>query len=302
MKRSIKISLGIVLVVAAAYITVLTVEWRNLRAAELYERHFTPIPDLNTFVQTAPKIFLGAKKVPHAVLLLHGWSASPQEFQGLAAQLKQQGIPYYAPQLTGFGLGDLHLLRNIRASDWLRDAIYAYDLLAAYAQEISIVGHSNGGLLAIYVAGHRPVKHLILSSPYLAVSKQDKLYKTAVNIPIIRQLFEICLPVFAKTKRVYDKNAAQIEIETFRYPTLPIQSVIALWQLQDKVDIDKANFQDLTVLYGRYDKDVDIPEVLAKLNAEKIPYEEIEYKQSAHNLLQSVERKQVVENIVDLLD
>lgn len=302
MKRSVKVGLGIIVFLAAAYSVVLTMEWRNLQKTELYVKKFTPIPALNTFLETSPEISLGVTKIPHAVLLLHGWSASPQEFQVLTARLKAQGIPYYAPQLTGFGLGDMHLLRKIKASDWLRDAIYGYDLLAAVAHEVNVIGHSNGGVLAVYVAQKRPVKHLILSAPYLAVSKSDKIYKTALNTPVIAQMLEFCLPVFAKPGRIPNPQLKQTATETFRYPTLPIQSLMALWVLQDKVDIDKANFQDLTVLYGKYDQDVDIPTVLAKFEQEKIPYKAIVYRNSAHNIFQGRDSAKVVDDIVSLLE
>lgn len=290
------------LLLAAAYLVVLSVEWYNIQLTAHYVKDFTPIPGLNTFVETSPRLHLGMKKRPHAVLLLHGWSASPQELQVLITQLKAKGVPYYAPQLTGFGLGDLHLLRTIKASDWLRDAIHSYDLLAAVAQEVSVVGHSNGGVLAIWVAQQRPVKHLILSAPYLAVSKQDKLYKMALNIPVIAQIIEFCLPIVAKPKRAPNPQLPQVDVTSFRYPTLPIKSLVALWQLQDKANIDKANFQDLTVLYGKFDQDVDIPTVLASFKQQKIPYNAIRYQRAAHNLFQSKDRFKVSEDILTVLE
>jgi len=299
MKRWI---IGIGLLLVAAYLAVLSVERHNLQLTARYVKGFTPIPELNTFVETSPRLDLGVKKLPHAVLLLHGWSASPQEFEVLITQLKAQGIPYYAPQLTGFGLDDLHLLRSIKTSDWLRDAIYSYDLLAAVAQEVSVVGHSNGGVLAIWIAQHRPVKHLILSSPNLAVSKEDKIYKTALRTPVIAQIIEFCLPVFAKPKRALNPRLKQADTASFRYPTLPIKSLVALWLLQDKADIDKANFQDLTVLYGKFDQDVDIPAVLAGFDRQRIPYNAIGYQQAAHNLLQSKDRFNVSDDILEVLE
>ncbi len=281
------------------YAGIRAVAWQNVRKTTEYVQHFTLRADLNTFVETEPKIDLGPKRVPHAVLLLHGWSASPQEFEALILALKAHGIPYYAPQLTGFGLGDLHLLYTIKAADWLRDALYSYDLLAAVAQKVSIIGHSNGGVLAVYIAQQRPVKHLILSAPYLAVAQQDKVYKTVLHAPIIAHLVKFCLPVFNKPGRSNKTHSAPIE--TFRYPTLPIQSLVALWHLQDYVAMTKANFQDLTVLYGQHDQDVDMPAVLAKFTQQGVSYHAIAYLQAAHNLLQSNERATVIKDILTVL-
>jgi esterase/lipase len=49
----------------------------------------------------------------------------------ICSALDQAGIPYYAPLLTGHGLDDLHLFSAVQPSDWLRDAVMAYDQLAS---------------------------------------------------------------------------------------------------------------------------------------------------------------------------
>ena len=53
-----------------------------------------------------------------------------------------------ATGLTGFGLADCKLLSQTRHTDWLRDAVLAYDLLKSLAEEVSIVGHSTRASLA----------------------------------------------------------------------------------------------------------------------------------------------------------
>lgn len=295
MKHLVKIFVGIF---ALSYAAILWIERQNIDTTLRYVKQFTPIPDLNTFEQTRPRVYFGEKKLPHAVLLLHGWSASPEQYQGLTKALQQQGIPYYAPLQTGFGLADLDLLRNIKAADWLRDAINGYDMLAAIANEISIVGISNGAVLATYVAQHRPVKHLVLLSPNLAVSAADRKYKTALNTPVVSQLLQFALPVFNKPVR---NNKQHDTVRNFKYPALPIKSLIALWALQDFVDIDKANFEDLTLLYGKQDQDVDMQAVLANLKRLKIPFEKIEYPDAGHNILQSKDRAEAIDDIVDTL-
>jgi pimeloyl-ACP methyl ester carboxylesterase len=138
---------------------------------------FSEIEELGCFKDTQPIFHTGETRVEHAVLLIHGFSASVNEFKLLSKKLKENKIPFYAPMLTGFGLDEYHLLKNIRAKDWLRDVVNAYDLLDNFAENVSVVGHSMGGLLALYLASSKRINKLILTAPYLVHKKSHSLMK-----------------------------------------------------------------------------------------------------------------------------
>lgn len=267
---------------------------------------FTLVSNLNTFKESQPRAYCGYVKSKHAVLLLHGYSASPDEFQCLFEELKAAGIPYYAPLCTGFGMNDFHLLYNIKPSDWVRDAINGYDFLTAIADDISVVGHSNGGALATYVAQNRPVKHLVLIGPNLMVQPEDELYKKLLGLPLISHFIECIVPLFKKPVRSgritnVDTRDPDAALRTFHYPFLPLHSLKVLWSVQDMIDITKANFKTLTLMFGEDDHSVDIHSLVRLLDREKIAYNKFSFRNSGHNVLEDYDKEAAVKVIVKVI-
>lgn len=267
---------------------------------------FTPVSELNTFKESQPQAYGGCVKSKQAVLLLHGYSASPDEFQCLFKELEAAGIPYYAPLLTGFGINDFHLLYRVKPSDWLRDAVHGYDLLASFADDISVVGHSNGGALATYVAQNRPVKHLVLIGPNLMVQPEDELYKKLLGLPLISHFIEWIVPLFKKPVRTgritnVDTRDPEAALRTFHYPILPLHSLKVLWSIQDRIDITKANFKTLTLIYGEDDRSVDIHSLVCLLERERITYKKFLFRSSGHNVLEDYDKEAAVKVIVKVI-
>src|SRR5689334_23070811 len=97
--------------IAEALLTLLIAAWGHTawhrgqgrkRLAEGVSR-FTARPELGSFEESAPRAYFGPRKHPHAVLLLHGFTASAASFKHLTPELERLGLPYYAPNLTGHG-------------------------------------------------------------------------------------------------------------------------------------------------------------------------------------------------------
>lgn len=241
-----------------------------------------------------------------ALLMIHGYSGSPQEFAALTAGLSKAGIPYYSPRLTGFGLNDFHLLHRIKASDWLRDVDEAYAVLDALAEEVNVLGQSTGGTLATLLATRRPVKNLILVGPNLIPSPVDRKYKKLLNTPLLGNLVAFALPVFTKPVRpgrkypsdTRDNEAAR---RAFSYFSLPTTSLRVQWQLQDMADISKAKFESLTLLYGEKDATVNNLALLEYLKQETIPFQSWSFPASGHNIFQDYDRQKAVKQVIDIL-
>lgn len=269
--------------------------------------HFTPVAGLGYYEEARPQFFASpAKPWKHAVLLLHGYSASPEEFNELTHHLKAAGVPYYAPLLTGYGLQDFRLLHSIQATDWLRDAEHSYAILDALAEEVSVVGQSAGASPAIWLASHHPVKHLVLVGPNLAPAATDVKIKRLINMPVIGRLGSWLMPVFAKPQRpgrAFRKDTLDpvAAANSFSYPALPTQSLRAQWEMQDQVDIRQARFQDLALLYGRQDITVDNEATVAHLQQNRIAFTKYMYANSGHNVLQDYQKDTAVGDIMTIL-
>jgi esterase/lipase len=279
---------------------------RNRRRMRAGLNHLTPESDLGSFVESRPRLSSGFARVPHAVLLLHGYSATAYEFEHLMQELDRQGIPYLTPTLTGHGLDDFRLLYHVSPVDWLRDSIVAYDQLAVLADKVSVIGHSTGATLAVAVAERRPVHHLILSAPNLYPSSADRRIKRAMNTPVVSALIGWLLPVFAKPVRAGRAIASDTLDEAaartgFSYATLPIRSLRAQWALQDQADLHRAGRHSLTLIYGEQDQTVDVVALRAQLDRQGVAYTAYSFANAAHNVLLDYDRDKAIQAIVGVL-
>jgi hypothetical protein len=74
--------------------------WRQRRIARLIEAgrrqraRFTHRPELGSYTEALPRLHWPAAKVPHAVLLLHGFSAATSTFGPLYDALAEAGVPH----------------------------------------------------------------------------------------------------------------------------------------------------------------------------------------------------------------
>ncbi len=72
------------------------------------------------------------------MLLLHGFTTSPQQLSNLIDLLEKEKITFYAPTILGFGLNSTQLLKEVRYEDWYRQALESFDLLQNFAEEVSV--------------------------------------------------------------------------------------------------------------------------------------------------------------------
>lgn len=88
----------------------------------------------------------------HAILLLHGFTGTPQDLKKLTTFLKNQGFACCAPIYQGHGMG-AEVLSQTKVELWWQDAVNALEFLQSYGYaRISIVGHSMGGVFALRLA------------------------------------------------------------------------------------------------------------------------------------------------------
>lgn len=94
------------------------------------------------------------------VLVLHGWGAKIEAVAPIVRALGA-GATVYAPDLPGFGETGLPP-EPWGVADYTRWTLALLDQLGLH--RVKIVGHSNGGRIAIYLASHHPdrVEKMIL--------------------------------------------------------------------------------------------------------------------------------------------
>ncbi|NPA26865.1 MAG: alpha/beta fold hydrolase [Chloroflexi bacterium] len=102
-----------------------------------------------------------------AVILLHGFTASPQEMHVLARALAGAGWTAYVPRLPGHGTCLADLMRT-RWRDWAFAAEDAWHTLTrAGYRPLAAVGLSMGGALALHLASRLPLAATVaIAAPY----------------------------------------------------------------------------------------------------------------------------------------
>ena len=92
---------------------------------------------------------------PDGVLVLHGFTGSPQSMRGLAEAFAAAGFTVDLPRLPGHGTS-ADDLATTTWDDWSATAEAAYDSLASRCERVVIAGLSMGGSLTLWLAGRHP--------------------------------------------------------------------------------------------------------------------------------------------------
>lgn len=103
------------------------------------------------------------------VLLLHGFTGSPSEMRLLGEYLHSLGFTVFGPRLPGHGTHP----RDMDQTNWRQwyGAVEdGFHILRSLCRQVSVVGLSMGGILALMLASEYPVERVVsLSAPiYIA--------------------------------------------------------------------------------------------------------------------------------------
>lgn len=106
------------------------------------------------------KILEGAEEFtfgsgPIGVLLIHGFTGSPQSMKPLGSYLGDKGLSVRGVRLPGHGT-TWQDLNSRTADEWIATVDEALDEMVASHDEVFVVGLSGGGTLALDRAAHRP--------------------------------------------------------------------------------------------------------------------------------------------------
>ncbi len=104
----------------------------------------------------------------HGVLLIHGFTASPHEMSALANKLIACGFSVYNARVAGHGVTLKHMATK-SCGDWYNSIKYGYYALKNSCETITVIGQSNGGVLATAVALNNETNALGLLAPAFKV-------------------------------------------------------------------------------------------------------------------------------------
>jgi carboxylesterase len=106
-----------------------------------------------------------ARGGPEGVLVIHGFTGSPQSLRPLAEALAGAGFSVELPLLPGHGT-DVSDLIPCRWDDWAGTVEAAFAELSGRCRTVALAGLSMGGTLACWLASRHPeVAGLVLVNP-----------------------------------------------------------------------------------------------------------------------------------------
>jgi carboxylesterase len=98
---------------------------------------------------------------PHGVLVIHGFTGSPQSMRPLADAIARAGFAVELPRLPGHGTVIDDLI-PIGWAEWSAAVEDAYEELASRCDRVAVVGLSLGGALAVWLAArHAEIRALV---------------------------------------------------------------------------------------------------------------------------------------------
>jgi len=198
--------------------------------------------------------FAGSRAV--GCLLIHGFTATPEEMRPLGEALAARGFPVRAVRLAGHGT-DVADLARTRWTDWFASVEAERARLGRDVPRVVPVGMSLGALLALHLAATRAdaVAALVLCGTPLRLRD-----------PRVRWLPALArLPWFARRYASIAKvNGPDVADPAARaasrsYRTMPLAAVLELVRLQGIVRRELARVtQPALLLHGRHDHGVPL--------------------------------------------
>lgn len=99
------------------------------------------------------------------VLLVHGFTGLPVELFLLGEHLNRAGFNVLCPRLAGHGTCEEDLMHTNK-NDWFNSVLDGFFILRSVCEDISVVGHSMGGLLTLkFASEHKISKIVTLAAP-----------------------------------------------------------------------------------------------------------------------------------------
>jgi alpha-beta hydrolase superfamily lysophospholipase len=137
-----------------------------LRAAQAVIAGETANPRINP--QSRSRLLTHGSPTARSVLLLHGYTHGPEQFDDLARDFHERGYNVWVPRAPGHGMTDPGAIHRIGTSELTTYAFEALAVAYGLGTEAGIVGISAGAILATWLAQQRrdAVRRLLLLSPF----------------------------------------------------------------------------------------------------------------------------------------
>jgi len=256
---------------------------------------------------------------PSGVLLLHGYSGSPNELRPMAQALRAAGYTVHAPLMAGHG-GSMADLHGIAWEKWYASAEDGLRQLGASCERVFACGFSAGGLLALRLAAtarHAPetarLAGLILMAPALILRGGRLLHATGLLKHVKPWFYPLARADFAnpEVRAAVREHAPHADLadpavvaQIRQAARLPVSSLHELARLQSEARrcLRRVTIPTL-ILQGRHDRTVEprgATEIAAGIRSRDRRL--VWFEHSGHQLPNEAEREAVWAAAIEWLD
>lgn len=100
-------------------------------------------------------------------LVIHGFTSTPAELRELSEKIRdEKGYTVLGVRLKGHGT-TITEMEQCKYMDWIDSAVEGLEKLKETCDKIYVIGHSMGGVIALYIAENYPVDKVVVLSPAL---------------------------------------------------------------------------------------------------------------------------------------
>lgn len=190
-------------------------------------------------------------KPPPACLLIHGFTGSPKEMEGLAQFLAVKGCAVRLPLLPGHG-SQPDALRRVRARDWLHAVEAEYRAMAANASALFAIGLSMGATLALHLAANFRMDGVVALAP-------------ALHLPLWQQAAAFVLSPLVRWRHkatgpdVNDATARLLLSSYDCYPTASVNELVRTMRLVRR-ELHRVT-APLLIMHGKLDRTMSLKNV-----------------------------------------
>lgn len=236
-----------------------------------------------------PYKFKGTNNI--GCLLIHGFTSTPAVMYPLAQVLKKEGYTVKAVLLSGHGTKPEDLL-DVSYMNWYDDVEKAYEELLYECEEVIVIGHSMGGLLALMLASRYNIGKLICLA--CALKPNNKWVKYTGILKYLKK--------YTAWKSSNNESIEQSQYN-LAYKTFPVHAVHQL-HLTTKVANDclKKVKSNTLIIQDKYDKQVK--REAAEIIYNNIGSEEKELvwlENATHSLTIGPKKEEVFEAILNFI-
>ncbi|MGW5580444.1 alpha/beta hydrolase [Micromonospora chokoriensis] len=137
-----------------------------VRAAEAHVANETTDPQIRP--ESRSRLLSHGSRTDRAVLLLHGYTLAPEQYDDLAQQFFDSGYNVWVPRAPQHGTVDRQAHHRVEAEELTAYAAQAWSIAVALGDDVGVVGISGGAVLATWLAQvpGAAVRRLLVLSPF----------------------------------------------------------------------------------------------------------------------------------------